>query len=210
MRPPRSPREWSFSRDHQESAQFYGSVISLTERALGAVGEFAPGSTRGQDAMAEFVIRSILENFSFVLLILAPIIVIVRGGGSAETFLSWLLLLPLGIGSLWAGISHALSPERAASFIGWQTSPFQFEVAAANLGIGLAGIMSFRASLGFKTAVVVMSAVFLLGAALVHVEDMFVAHNFAPGNAGAIFYWDIILPFALIGLLVATRHSRPS
>jgi len=143
-----------------------------------------------------------------MLLVLAPIIVILRGDRSAEAFLSWLLLLPLGLGSLWAGVFHALTPERSAAFIGWQTSPFQFEVAAANLGLGLAAVMAFRAGQGFKAAVVVIGAVFLLGAAIVHIRDMVVAHNFAPGNAGAIFYWDIILPITLIGLLIAVRRAR--
>ena len=36
-------------------------------------------------------------------------------------------------------------------------------------------------------------------------------HNFAPGNAGIIFYTDIIIPLAGFGLLALQhRYGRPS
>jgi len=43
----------------------------------------------------------------------------------------------------------------------------------------------------------------LWGAAGVHVYQMVTAHNFAPGNAGVVFWTDIFTPligFALLGL----------
>ena len=35
---------------------------------------------------------------------------------------------------------------------------------------------------------------FFLGAAGVHVSEMIRVHNFEPGNAGVVFYTDILIP----------------
>ncbi len=58
-----------------------------------------------------------------------------------------------------------------------------------------------------RLAALIGPACFLLGAAAGHVAQMITAHNFAPGNAGAIFYTDILIP--LIGLLLwIARHGE--
>lgn len=51
---------------------------------------------------------------------------------------------------------------------------------------------------------------FTLGAAVGHIREMITAHNFAPGNAGVIFWTDILIP--LIGFLLLwlqRRYGRP-
>lgn len=45
----------------------------------------------------------------------------------------------------------------------------------------------------------------MLGAAVGHAYQMITAHNFAPGNAGVIFYADIGLP--LFGLMLLWARS---
>ena len=54
-----------------------------------------------------------------------------------ERLLAWILLLPIGVTGLWAGVSHVFFPAVAAAHIGWQTSPFQFEVGMADFAIGV-------------------------------------------------------------------------
>lgn len=122
-----------------------------------------------------------------------------------DRLLSWLLLLPIGVAGLWSGFFHIALPEVAARFIGWEDSPFQFEVGMADLAIGVAGCAAFRASFGFRAAVVLVNAIFLLGDAIGHVRQMITAGNLAPGNAGLVFYLDIILPLATIVLILMTR-----
>jgi hypothetical protein len=54
-----------------------------------------------------------------------------------------------------------------------------------------------------RLAAIVGPAAFLWGAAAGHIREMITAGNFAPGNAGAIFYTDILIPligFALLWL----------
>jgi hypothetical protein len=47
---------------------------------------------------------------------------------------------------------------------------------------------------------------FTLGAAAGHIYQMVTEHNFAPGNAGIIFYMDILIP--LFGLLLLSFQHR--
>lgn len=157
------------------------------------------------------LIRLVLVNFSSVLFIAAlACAALDRKGPAAERTLSWLLLLPIGIGGLWSAFFHLAYPEMTARFIGWENSPFQFEVGMADLAFGVAGCAAFRASFGFRAATVLVNAIFLLGDAAGHVRQMMAAGNFAPGNAGPVFYLDIILPLASIALLLMSRPRRPA
>jgi len=126
-----------------------------------------------------------------------------------ERFVSWILLLPIGVTGLWAAAFHLLAPSVAAHLIGWETSPFQFEVGMADLAIGTTAFASFWCSLPFKAAAVWAASIFLLGDAVGHVHQMLAARNFAPGNAGVPFFMDIICPALSIMLLVAAwRYHR--
>ena len=109
-----------------------------------------------------------------------------RHGPVAERFLSWIVLLPIGITGLWAGAFHVFFPATAAKLIGWEVSPFQFEVGMADLAIGATACIAFWRDLGFKAAAVSAASIFLLGDAVGHVKQMLIAGNFAPGNYRAV------------------------
>ena len=90
-----------------------------------------------------------------------------------------------------------LSAQVAAN-IGWAPgSPFQHEVAFANLSIGVLGVLCYWIRDNFWTATVISSSIFLLGAAYGHIINMFQFANYAPGNAGSVLYMDIIGPIIL-------------
>jgi hypothetical protein len=89
---------------------------------------------------------------------------------------------------------HVFLGDMAAQFIGWAQSPFQMEVGFASLGIAVTGIISFRSSIAFRAATVTVPSIFCLGAAGGHIYQMISQHNFAPGNAGIIFWTDMIIP----------------
>src|ERR1700743_2942780 len=74
------------------------------------------------------------------------------GKPAADRFLAWILLLPIGVTGLWAAVFHIFFPVIAAADIGWQVSPFQFEVGMADLAIGATACLSFWRSLDFKAA----------------------------------------------------------
>jgi hypothetical protein len=128
----------------------------------------------------------------------APIVV--------EALLAYFLLFSISVSFFYNFVFHTFFGELAASLIGWEDSPFQAEVGFASLGFAVVGFLAFRRSFDLRLAAVVGPALFLWGAAGGHVYQMITAHNFAPGNAGIIFYTDILIP--LIGFLLLWLQRR--
>ena len=159
--------------------------------------------------MIAAVIGSAIRNLPVLLFVLAVALALLcrRDRPLSRRLLSWLLLLPIGVTGLWAGIFHIFFPAVAASYIGWQASPFQFEVGMADLSIGATACIAFWCDLGFQAGAVSAASVFLLGDAVGHVRQMIDTGNFAPGNAGVPFYMDIICPVLAITLVMLARRQ---
>ena len=159
--------------------------------------------------MAE-TIAFVLRNLPVFLFVAALALALVRrtDASGPERLLGWILLLPIGVTGLWAAAFHLFFPEIAAADIGWDPSPFQFEVGMADLAIGATACVSFWRSLDFKAAVVIINAIFLLGDAIGHVGQMIAAGNFASGNAGVPFLDDLILPVLTLILLIIVQRSE--
>lgn len=164
--------------------------------------------------MIETSIRWSLENFGLLMFFLATLIILIHRKfasasiSNAEIVYRWIALLPLGVTGIYAAILHGFFGSMAAANIGWLPSPFQTEVAMANLGFGLIGILSFRASYGFRLATVIGAVCWLFGDALGHIYQMIKFHNFANGNAGTWFWLDIIVPFILVICIIRLRADR--
>ena len=160
--------------------------------------------------MIAHVIGFVLQNLPALLLVVALVVAAARRhhGPAAERFLSWILLLPIGVTGLWAGAFHVFFPATAAKLIGWEVSPFQLEVGMADLAIGATAVIAFWRDLNYKAAAVTAASIFLLGDAVGHVRQMLIAGNFAPGNAGVPFYTDIICPVLAIILLTMANRQR--
>ena len=123
-----------------------------------------------------------------------------------ETLLLYFLVINTGLASLFTFMGHGFRSEKVAKYIGWPTgSPFQWEVAVSNLSYGVLGVLCFWLRGDFWLATIIAVSVFLLGAAYGHIRDIIVNRNFAPGNAGAALYSDILKPAVLIALYVAYR-----
>jgi hypothetical protein len=159
--------------------------------------------------MAE-TIAFVLRNLPVFLLVAALVFAwLGRSGASmADRLLAWILLLPIGVSGIWAAVFHLFFPEVAAADIGWEPSPFQFEVGMADLAMGVTACISFWRSLDFKAGVVIINAIFLLGDAIGHVRQMVVEGNFASGNAGVPFLGDLVFPALSIILLIVVQRSE--
>jgi hypothetical protein len=159
--------------------------------------------------MAE-TIAFVLRNLPVFLFVAALVFAWLSRSGApiADRLLAWILLLPIGVSGLWAAMFHLFFPDVAAADIGWEPSPFQFEVGMADLAMGATACVSFWRSLDFKAAVVMVNAIFLLGDAIGHVKQMIDADNFAPGNAGVPFFGDLIFPTLSIILLIIVQRSE--
>lgn len=130
-------------------------------------------------------------------------------GVVSEAFFSYYLLFYVGINNLINFVFHVLFGDIAAKFIGWENSPFQAEVGFASLGVGIAGVIAFKASLPFRFATLIPPSAFSLGAAGGHIYQMIVAHNFSPGNVGFVLPIDIIGPvIGFVFLWLSYKHPE--
>ncbi|NLX51296.1 MAG: hypothetical protein GXY72_04235 [Deltaproteobacteria bacterium] len=129
-----------------------------------------------------------------------------------ETVLLYLFIFNVGCSGLFAFWGHAFFADRAAASIGWAPgSPFQFEVAVANLAFGVLGMLCIFFRDNFWLATGVGCAVFLLGAAAGHIREMLTAGNYAVNNAGPVLYLgDITIPVLILVLLAVRRRLAPA
>jgi Family of unknown function (DUF6790) len=157
----------------------------------------------------------LLSNFTINLLVIGLIaagISLLRwprpwsSAAVVEELLSYFVLFSIGVSYVLNFVMLVFFSEMTAGFIGWADSPFQKEVGFASLGFALLGFLAFRGSFDMRLAAVLGPSAFLWGAALVHLHDMMSAANYAPGNAGAVFYTDIFVP--IIGLTLVWLQHR--
>ncbi|MEP0320490.1 DUF6790 family protein [Bauldia litoralis] len=126
-----------------------------------------------------------------------------------EALFKWFLFFSIGASYLYNAVMHTVFAEMAASFIGWANSPFQYEVGFASLGFAAVGFLATWRSFDMRLAAILGPALFLWGAAGGHIYQMITAHNFAPGNAGIIFWSDILLPIVgFVFLWLQRRYQR--
>jgi hypothetical protein len=122
-----------------------------------------------------------------------------------EIFLMYLLVIFVGLSGILGFVGHAFFPDRIARAIGWPTgSPFQLEVAIADLAFGILGLMCIRFKEDFWTATGVGSSIYFLGAAYGHAKYLIVHKDAATYNAGPVFYvGDILVPLIVLALIFA-------
>jgi type IV secretory pathway VirB2 component (pilin) len=170
-----------------------------------------------EDDPMEDAIHFLLSNFTLTFLVVGLIasgLALLRAPRPltkavvVEALFAYFLLFSIGVSLSYNFVFKTFFGDLAAGHIGWDNSPFQTELAFASLGFAVVGFLAFRGSFDLRLAAVVGSAMFLLGAAGVHVYEMVTAHNFAPGNAGVIFWTDILIPVAGFALLWLQRRSE--
>ena len=162
------------------------------------------------------MIRLLLGEFNVWTILIALI------GGSLETrhqfswprwadrTLLWIAFWVLGINGLWGFVFHFFFGEFSAELIGWPNSPFQYEVAYANLTIAILGFSSWwlkRRDYLLAAMVAYISWFFADG--LGHVVARLSQDNTAPGNAGTILFTDLLMPVVVVLLLKLSHRLAP-
>lgn len=152
--------------------------------------------------MQDFIIF-VLSNFTLTFLVIGFVTASLEYGckrkkkttSASGIYLAHLFFFSYGCSYFYNFVMHVFFGEMSAHFIGWQQSPFQLEVGFASFGFSLIGFMAaFSTNVGFRVAAIVGVGCFLWGAAGGHIYQMITQHNFAPGNAGIIFWTDIFKP----------------
>jgi len=156
--------------------------------------------------MVKGAIELVLSNLPAILFVAA--FVLAAATKSPNYFparlLGW-LLLSVGIAYAWAGFFHIVFPHIAASSIGWQVSPFQFEIGVADASIGIVAIVSFWRSLDFKGPVVGYLSLFSIGVAYGHFREAIYAGNTAKDNFGLLLVITLVHAVLLPLLYVLAR-----
>ncbi len=157
------------------------------------------------------LIQLVLSNIPALMFVAAILIAALRRDGRplAVRLLDWMLLLAVGAQGVWAGVFHVLFPEIAARSIGWQVSPFQFEVGVADMAIGLVAIAAFWKDLSFKSAVVSYITLFNIGVAIGHFRQAY-AGDTAANNFGLLLVLTLIQIVLLPVLLWIVSHKHRS
>lgn len=161
--------------------------------------------------MTLFVVR--VSMFTFLPVLLAVIAILLDQksldrGMRLELGLMFLLGIGVAGNGIGSFVGHAFFADQVASAIGWPTgSPFQTEMAFANLALGILGIVAVGRRDGYLEATVTAVTVVAIGATLVHFIDMFSNGNFAPGNTIQNIA-NIVRPALLIGVLVLFRRNQ--
>ena len=165
----------------------------------------------------ETVIRFSLGNLSYFFVVLAflgPLIHIrvkriKTTKEQIDIALSYILFFGIGFQGIYAFWGHAFIPAVVAESIGWPPAPkFQFELAFANLAIGVLGILSVWNRDGFRLATIISVSIFLFGCAYGHVRDIILYANYSPNNSGIVLFMDIFFPLYLIVLYYFYKKEK--
>jgi len=127
----------------------------------------------------------------------------------SSTLLLWLLVIGVGVNGIIGFTGHFFRADEVAEKIGWPTgNPFQREIAFANLGYGVAGLLCFFFRDGFWLAVIVVYSVFAFGAGIGHIHETKTAGNVSEYNTGAVVAHDLLMPVILFVLYWVVIFSR--
>ena len=166
------------------------------------------------EAMAD-LIRALLSNVPVWSLILALLLAAVQTRRAwrvdrwAEASLIWIAFWVLGIGGVYGFVAHLAFGPFLAKQIGWPNSPFQNEVAYANLTIGILGLTSFfYRRRDYLLAAMVAYSSWFFADGVGHVVSLLLDNNNAPFNAGSILYTDLMTPLLVVLLLWLSRAER--
>ncbi len=120
-----------------------------------------------------------------------------KSKGKIEIFLAYMIPLNIGVMGIIAFIAHSFYGPQTASMIGFAPNhPFQNEVAIANLGFGVLGLLCLWQRKGCWLATVLGNTIFILGCAISYIVVMSGGKG---DNAHSFLFYinDIVIPIIL-------------
>lgn len=127
-----------------------------------------------------------------------------------ETWQRWWAIGAFGCGSLWMTVAFLGVPDVMATAIGFDRTPFMFEIAFANLGLAVMGFRAASGSARERLTIGIGGGMFLWGALIGHVYQWFAGGDHAPGNTGGVLVTDLLIPAVMITLAVRSRRLEPT
>jgi hypothetical protein len=161
-------------------------------------------------------LKSLIGQEVFCLLLLLPPIIHltlrrndINLQKAIEIILLYFLFFFVGFEGIWGFTGHFFLADQVAKGIGWATgSPFQTEMAFANLSYGVLGFLCiwFRKR-EFWLATAISTCVLHFGAAYTHLREIIIHHNFSELNTGYMLWInDLTIPIVIL-ILVLIYYS---
>ena len=157
-------------------------------------------------------VRLVLSHIPVVMFVaaLAAALLVKQPADFASRLLGFMLLLSVGVEETWAGFFHIFFAHIAAASIGWEVSPFQFEIGVADVAIGVTAIASFWRPWPFKAATISYVTLFYAGVAIGHVREAVASGDFSGNNFGLLLLITVIKVFLLPTLYFMAPKNRPA
>lgn len=133
-----------------------------------------------------------------------------RAGKAADVaYVAWgaMLFWCVGVTFVLVGIMHAYFQPLAAPSIGWQPSPFEYELGWVEIPLGLVACAAWWRGYEFRVAATLIFATFSFAAAAQHLQEIACCKNYAPNNAGpTLWFGDLVLPILLLAAGALSRR----
>jgi hypothetical protein len=163
-------------------------------------------------------ISTVLSNFFIIFFAIAVCTTIVklrraraenRPANAAYVLWGEVIFYSVGIGYIYAGIFHAYFQRIAAPSIGWQPSPFEYELGWMEIGLGFVAVLALWRGFEFRLASTIVFVIFSLAAAAQHIQQLVCCRNYAPDNGGLILWFgDIFVPLLLVVLAALSQGGQ--
>jgi hypothetical protein len=163
-------------------------------------------------------ISAVLSNFFIIFFVIAVCTTIAklrrarsehRPVNAAYVLWGELVFYSVGIAYIYAGIFHAYFQQIAAPSIGWQPSPFEYELGWMEIGLGFVAVLALWRGFEFRLASTIVFVIFSLAAAAQHIQQLVCCRNYAPDNAGLILWFgDIFVPLLLVVLAALSQGGQ--
>ncbi|MFZ4584382.1 MAG: DUF6790 family protein [Acidimicrobiia bacterium] len=129
----------------------------------------------------------------------------VAGESTAASDLRWMLWF-VGFVFIASSVMHSVFAKKTAASIGWVTNGFQYELAAASLGMGLACLYAITKGAEALVTISIPVIAFLFLAGVNHVVEIVRERNYAPNNT-LILVWDFGMSISLAVLCIAVTKG---
>lgn len=119
-----------------------------------------------------------------------------------EILLIYFMVSNIAVDGIFAGLFQAFNGKETAAEIGFTFSPFEWEIAFANIGIGVAALLAVFWRGRYVFGPIIANTIFIYAAAYGHFVQA-AKGDTAPYNGG-IFLWagDIIIPTIILILAI--------
>lgn len=130
------------------------------------------------------------------------------GFSKIECFLTYFLVISVGIESLLVGYCEIFQPSLVVEYAGWAPSPFLNELGIAHISFGLLGVLSYWFSNGWRAAAGFGFSSYLLMTGFSHIRAAYFTHVYELSNFGPTLISDFGIPLCVFTLLILRKLKK--